>query len=89
SELFGNHVLMNDGSISQNGFTALSDLDTNKDNIVSSDDEAFKNLRVWRDLNQDGISQQNELFTLNDLDIKSLNLNYSDVNTNLANGNII
>ncbi|WP_343570495.1 calcium-binding protein, partial [Acinetobacter sp.] len=89
SELFGNHVLMNDGSISQNGFAALSDLDTNKDNSVSSDDEAFKNLRVWRDLNQDGISQENELFTLNDLDIKSLSLNYSDVNTNLENGNII
>ena len=89
SELFGNHVLMNNGSISQNGFAALSDLDTNKDNFVSSDDEAFKNLRVWRDLNQDGISQENELFTLNDLDIKLLNLNYSDVNTNLDNGNII
>ncbi|MFV5431426.1 calcium-binding protein, partial [Acinetobacter calcoaceticus] len=89
SELFGNHVLMNDGSISQNGFAALSDLDINKDNIVSSEDEAFKNLRVWRDLNQDGISQENELFTLNDLDIKSLNLSYLDVNTNLENGNII
>ncbi|NOZ53777.1 MAG: hypothetical protein GXP08_11700, partial [Gammaproteobacteria bacterium] len=47
-------------------------------------------LRVWRDLNSDGISQSNELFTLDDLGIASLSTDGTrDVNTNLGNGNSI
>jgi hypothetical protein len=31
-------------------------------------------LRIWRDFNQDGISQSEELLTLSDLNIASINL---------------
>ncbi|MDQ1208531.1 Ca2+-binding RTX toxin-like protein [Acinetobacter baylyi] len=89
SELFGNHVLMNDGSISEHGFAALKDLDFNDDDTVDINDEAFNSLRVWKDTNQDGVSQENELFTLNELEIKSLNVNYVDTKTKFENGNII
>jgi len=89
SELFGNHVLMNDGSISQHGFAALKDLDSNNDNIIDNKDDAFQNLSVWKDINQDGVNQENELFSLSELGIKSLNVNYLDVEERLENGNII
>lgn len=35
---------------------------------------AFTNLRVWQDLNQDGISQANELTPLADAGIASINV---------------
>ncbi|HGO9333851.1 TPA: hypothetical protein ACLBJJ_002138, partial [Neisseria meningitidis] len=41
------------------------------------------------DLNQDGISQANELRTLEELGIQSLDLAYKDVNKNLGNGNTL
>jgi hypothetical protein len=38
-------------------------------------------LRIWRDFNQDGISQSEELLTLSDLNILSINLkNKKDTN---------
>ncbi|HEZ4025754.1 TPA: calcium-binding protein, partial [Neisseria meningitidis] len=39
---------------------------------------------VWQDLNQDGISQTNELRTLEELGIQSLDFAYKDVNKNLG-----
>jgi len=37
------------------GFEALAQEDTNGDGIVNSGDANFANLRVWQDLNQDGV----------------------------------
>jgi hypothetical protein len=39
-------------------------------------------LRIWRDFNQDGISQSEELLTLSDLNILSINLKNKKDNTN-------
>lgn len=46
-------------------------------------------LRVWRDLNQDGISQSGELFTLADAGVLYLSLQYTTPNQNLGNGNFL
>ncbi|OSI07136.1 FrpA/C-like protein [Neisseria animaloris] len=62
-------------------------IDRNSDGLIDAQDEAFKQLRVWCDLNQDDISQENELFTLESLNIQSLNTAYQDVSTRLGNGN--
>jgi|GEM_PF-1520552 len=45
-------------------------------------------LIVWRDLNSDGISGQDEMFRLMDLNITSISLGYTDVNYDIA-GNTI
>ncbi|MEH6422122.1 calcium-binding protein, partial [Pseudomonas sp. CGJS7] len=72
------------------GLRALSRLDTNKDDVFDANDAEFANVRVWRDLNQDGQSSANELFTLSQLNIASINLNpTSTTNVDLRNGNII
>jgi hypothetical protein len=63
-ELFGDATLKRNGQLAVDGFDALADLDSNADGKISSADSAFASLRLWRDLNQDGVSQANELFTL-------------------------
>ena len=89
TELFGNNTPTTDGTAA-NGLAALSDIDSNADGVINASDAQFADLRVWRDLNSDGISQGNELFTLNDLGIASLSTGGSlDVNTDLGNGNSI
>ena len=66
SELFGNR--------SQSGFAELGSLDSNSDGLINSSDAEFGSLRIWRDLNQDGVSQANELMTLADAGIASISL---------------
>ncbi|MCZ6187237.1 calcium-binding protein, partial [Campylobacter ureolyticus] len=78
NELFGNFTTKNNGDMANNGFEALKDYDTNGDLIIDYRDDKFSELRVWQDLNSDGISNKGELKTLNELGIKSLNLKYKD-----------
>ena len=74
-ELFGDNTRLANGQLATNGFQALADLDSNLDAVFDANDAAYSELRVWRDLNQDGISQANELQTLADAGITSINLN--------------
>ena len=89
AELFGDNTKLKNGGAAQHGFAALADLDSNGDKVIDAKDAAFKELRVWRDINQDGISQNNELFTLQSLGIKSFNTAYTNTRHNLGNGNTL
>ena len=89
SELFGDNTALSDGSKAAHGYIALAELDSNSDGKVDALDSAFNELKVWIDANSDGISQENELRTLMDLDIQSLDVAYQDANQNLGNGNSI
>jgi len=55
------------------GFAALAQEDTNADGVVNAQDANFASLRVWQDLNQDGLSQSDELTTLDQQGIASFN----------------
>lgn len=68
-ELFGDSTPLAGGGTALDGFAALAQEDTNADGRVDSLDANWSNLRVWRDLNQDGVSQSGELFTLGSLGI--------------------
>lgn len=59
-ELFGDQVILKDGSKSESGFEALAELDDNGDGIIDNKDSAFANLRVWIDANHNGKSDSNE-----------------------------
>ncbi len=89
NELFGIDTVKSNGQKATDGFDALSDLDTNGDGVFDANDAQFANLRVWRDLNQDGISQTNELQTLSQAGIASINLTSTATNTTLAGGNVM
>ena len=93
-ELFGDNTIKSNGQLATDGFDALADLDSisnggNADGRISNADAQFANLRVWRDLNQDGISQSNELFTLSSQNIASINVTKTANSQTLANGNQI
>ncbi|WP_462106241.1 calcium-binding protein, partial [Campylobacter concisus] len=93
SELFGNFTPLNpnnnlnDKNLAVNGYHALKSYDMNNDGIIDSNDEIYKHLKVWQDINGDGISQENELKTLEQANIKSLNLAFSNIDKDLDNGN--
>ncbi|MBQ9682547.1 MAG: hypothetical protein IJV35_04680 [Neisseriaceae bacterium] len=75
SELFGQdtpHRFL--GEPVTDGFTALRTVESHPDGEINAKDHEWKNLKVWRDLNQDGETQKGELFTLDKLGITALSL---------------
>ncbi|MDD6161480.1 MAG: hypothetical protein PUB35_01545, partial [Campylobacteraceae bacterium] len=87
AELFGNFTRLKNGELAKNGAEALKDLDDNNDGILYSNDKAFNEILIWQDKNSDGISQKNELKTLREYNIKSINLEFLDDNTALDKDN--
>ncbi|HEX8665517.1 MAG TPA: calcium-binding protein [Beijerinckiaceae bacterium] len=62
------------GDATTPGFTALAALDSNADGKISSADSAFGSLRVWRDLDGDGVTDAGELKTLAESGITEISL---------------
>lgn len=54
-----------------------NNFDSNQDNIFDHKDQEFNKFYLWQDLNQDGISQSEELLTLKEKGIASINLDYT------------
>ena len=80
------------------GFEALRSLDVGngtagsagyRDNVFNASDAQFSQVRIWRDLNGDGVSQAGELQTLAEAGIASISLNYTPTRINLGNGNTV
>ena len=74
SELFGNQTILSNGRQAVDGYQALAELDDNKDGIIDASDTFWSKLLVWVD-NGDGVTQNDELKTLDELGIVSLSLN--------------
>ncbi|RZL01050.1 MAG: hypothetical protein EOP36_13165 [Rubrivivax sp.] len=71
-----------------NGFEALRALDDG-DNVFSATEANSKKVLLWRDLNQNGVSDAGELSTFANNGIVSIALNYTLTNTDLGGGNSI
>lgn len=80
NELFGNYTLNPDGTTNETGFQALGYFDTNADGIIDANDAVFEELQLWHDLNQNGISEANELQTLEEAGLVSIGLDIEEVN---------
>jgi VCBS repeat-containing protein len=94
TELFGDStpLLDADGNVigkAEDGFAALAQEDTNGDGTVDAQDANFANLRVWRDLNSDGISQANELQSLTEAGVAAIHVGKTEHSRPLANGNLL
>jgi Ca2+-binding RTX toxin-like protein len=87
TELIGDKQLLSNGELSKNGLEVLQDLDKNKDGYLDENDEAFSTLKVWKDANGNGVTDEGELYTLQELGIKKLELQ-SSVNKDLTIGNV-
>lgn len=89
SELFGDQTVKYDGTGKcADGFEALAQEDTNGDGIVNHLDDNWHNIKVWRDLNQDGQTDEGELFTLEELGISGFDINAIQA-ARSTNGSII
>ena len=89
SELFGDNTLLANGSKAAHGFAALAELDGNGDGVINQQDTRFAELKVWRDLDADGVSDNGELFTLQEVGVASLNTAFTNTNTALNGSNIL
>nr|WP_245372360.1 hypothetical protein [Rhizobium leguminosarum] len=64
--------------------------DTNRDNVLDLNDDRWSEFRVWRDLNQNGVSDAGELQTMTDAGIRLINLMpSSDGTQSFADGSMI
>ena len=85
-ELFGDQYVKSDGTTAVSGFDALRDLDDDIDEetgkkgngIIDKYDSRFGELLVWKDLNQNGVSEENELQTLEEAGIESISLEINE-----------
>jgi hypothetical protein len=92
TELFGN-VTTQPASSNANGFSALAVFDSpeyggNSDGVIDARDAVFAKLRLWIDQNHNGVSERDELFTLSELGVLSIELKYQEHKWKDAFGNI-
>jgi hypothetical protein len=81
-ELFGDATILPSGETSRHGFEALEVYDTeelggNGDLVISEEDLIWRFLKLWDDANHDGISQRDEISTLEREGVASIDLQYT------------
>lgn len=69
-------------------FSELAKLDSNTDGKISALDIGWNNLKVWMDAGVDGEYHTDELFTMKQLSIAEIRLDYKTINF-VSNGNFI
>ncbi|MGH1377430.1 MAG: calcium-binding protein, partial [Alphaproteobacteria bacterium] len=76
------------GTNTTDGFTILSNYDSNTDNVIDASDAQFADLLVWVDASANGYSESDELYSLADLGITSININANLVDYYISDNHI-
>jgi hypothetical protein len=91
-EMFGNTMWIG-SRLAENGFDALAWYDLpanggNGDQRFSAADSVFARVRLWFDRNHDGVSEPDELESLDARDVKEIDLNFMTVGKRDSQGNL-
>lgn len=86
-ELFGSYTVLQNGSKAANGFLALAEFDSDRNEKIDAQDAIFSSLRIWRDLNLDGLTQAGEMFTLQEVGVAAMSTRYETSNKVDSQGN--
>jgi hypothetical protein len=79
-----------EGKYSNDGLDALSKLDSNQDGIFNNQDAMWDDLRIWQDADEDGVTDENELISLDDAGIQEFDLsNIQTIDRERNEGNVI
>ncbi|WP_269586164.1 putative Ig domain-containing protein [Roseibium sp. Sym1] len=70
------------------GFAQLADFDLNLDGVIDQNDGVYSSLRIWQDLDGDGVSDEGEFTTLAEQGVTSISLTAEAVSED-NNGNLV
>jgi hypothetical protein len=87
AELWGSATPLSSGKRAGNGFVALAEFDANKDGMISAADPIYAQLRLWQDVNRDGVSEANELIPLAKTGVVGIELSYRELPWRDMHGN--
>lgn len=87
-ELFGDHTPLPNGETASDGVIALTALDSNQDGLIDRSDAVWRDLKIWQDINSNGVSEKNELQSLIDIGLNNINLSFTKNSTLDEHGNI-
>lgn len=93
TELFGYATPLLSGAPAQIGYVALAELDKaenggNDDGRIDASDRMFSSLCAWVDRNRDGVSQPNEIYSLDSVGVVALGYDFKTIHVTDIFGNL-